>query len=112
MHIATEGPLGWSALAAATQLKLPVSTGFHTNFHSYSKHYGIGFLKKPIASGLAVVAYEYAAARQCLVNEESGLLAPFGDSRTFVGMAAGLMEDSARIARLRLYARAAAERHD
>jgi glycosyltransferase involved in cell wall biosynthesis len=267
VHIATEGPLGWSALAAATKLKLPVSTGFHTNFHSYSKHYGIGFLKKPIAaylrkfhnralatlvptegllhelecsgfqnlhvvsrgvdtnlfspsrrnpelrrawgvgehgvvamyvgrmapeknlalvvkaflamhernpqvqlvmvgdgperaslasrnptvvfagtrsgedlashyasadvflfpsltetfgnvtleamaSGLAVVAYEYAAARQCLVHDESGLLAPLGDSRAFVAMAAGLMKDSLRIARLRMRARAAAERID
>ncbi len=267
VHIATEGPLGWSALVAATKLKLPVSTGFHTNFHSYSKHYGVGFLKRPItaylrkfhnralatlvpteglrhelecrgfqnlhvvsrgvdtrlfspsrrnqelrrswgagehaivamyvgrmaaeknlplavraflamherspqaqlvmvgdgperaslasrnpnvifagtrsgedlatyyasadvflfpsltetfgnvtleamASGLAVVAYEYAAAQQCLVHEESGLLAPFGDSRAFVGMAAGLMEHSARMARLRLRARAAAERID
>jgi glycosyltransferase involved in cell wall biosynthesis len=267
VHIATEGPLGWSALVAATKLKLPVSTGFHTNFHSYSKHYGVGFLKKPItaylrkfhnralatlvpteglrhelechgfqnlhvvsrgvdtrlfspsrrsqelrrawgagqygivamyvgrmaaeknlplavkaflamrernpqaqlvmvgdgpertslasrnlnvifagtrsgedlathyasadvflfpsltetfgnvtleamASGLAVVAYEYAAAQQCLVHEESGLLAPFGDSRAFVGMAAGLMEGSARMARLRLRARSAAERID
>ena len=52
VHIATEGPLGWSALAAATKLKLPVSTGFHTNFHSYSKHYGVGFLKTPIAAYL------------------------------------------------------------
>lgn len=49
VHIATEGPLGWSALSAAVKLKLPVSTGFHTNFHSYSEHYGVGFLKKPIA---------------------------------------------------------------
>ena len=57
-----------------------------------------------MASGLAVVAYEYAAARQCLVHEESGLLAPFGDSRAFVGMAAGLIEDSTRMARLRLRA--------
>jgi glycosyltransferase involved in cell wall biosynthesis len=65
-----------------------------------------------MASGLAVVAYEYAAARQCLVHEESGLLVPFGDSSAFVGMAAGLMQDSARLARLRLYARAAAERND
>ena len=62
-----------------------------------------------MASGLAVVAYEYAAARQCMVHEESGLLAPFGDSRAFLGMAAGLMEDSSRIARLRLRARSAAE---
>jgi glycosyltransferase involved in cell wall biosynthesis len=267
VHIATEGPLGWSALVAATKLKLPVTTGFHTNFHSYSKHYRIGFLKEPItaylrkfhnralatlvpteslrrelelngfqnlhvvsrgvdtclfspsrrspelrrawgagehgivaiyvgrmapeknlplvvkaflamheqnpqvqlvmvgdgpgrtslasrnpnvvfagtrsgedlathyasadvflfpsqtetfgnvtleamASGLAVVAYEYAAAQQCLVHEESGLLAPFGDSRAFVGMAAGLMSDPLRVARLRMCARTAAERID
>ena len=62
-----------------------------------------------MASGLAVVAFEYAAARQCMVHEENGLLAPFGDSRAFLGMAAGLMEDSSRVARLRLHARSAAE---
>jgi glycosyltransferase involved in cell wall biosynthesis len=48
VHIVTEGPLGWSALAAAQKLKLPVTADFHTNFHSYSKHYGIGWLKAPI----------------------------------------------------------------
>lgn len=47
-HIATEGPLGWSAMAAARKLGIPVLAGFHTNFHSYSRHYGIGWLKKPI----------------------------------------------------------------
>ena len=40
VHIATEGPLGWSALHAARQLKLPISTDFRTNFHAYSSHYG------------------------------------------------------------------------
>ena len=63
-----------------------------------------------MASGLAVVAFEYAAARQCLVHEESGLLAAFGDSEAFVGMAAGLAKDSTRMVRLRGNARAAAER--
>ncbi len=48
VHIVTEGPLGWSALEAASKLRLPVTSGFHTNFHSYSQHYGIGWLKKPI----------------------------------------------------------------
>ncbi len=52
VHIATEGPLGWSALSAARKLNIPVSTDFHTNFHSYSQHYGIGLLKKPIAAYL------------------------------------------------------------
>lgn len=52
VHIATEGPLGWSALAAANKLKIPTSTDFHTNFHVYSKHYGFGWLRKPIISYL------------------------------------------------------------
>lgn len=52
VHVVTEGPLGWSALAAAAKLKLPVSTDFHTNFHSYSAHYGVGWLKTPITAYL------------------------------------------------------------
>jgi glycosyltransferase involved in cell wall biosynthesis len=52
VHIVTEGPLGWSALAAAKKLKIPVSSDFHTNFHTYSKHYGVGWLKRPIAAYL------------------------------------------------------------
>lgn len=44
IHIATEGPLGLSALAVARELALPVLSTFHTNFHSYSRHYGVGWL--------------------------------------------------------------------
>ena len=51
VHIATEGPLGWSALTAANKLRIPVVTDFHTNFHRYSGHYGLGFLRP------AIVAY-------------------------------------------------------
>lgn len=49
VHVATEGPLGWSACSAARKLNIPVSTDFHTNFHNYTQHYGIGLLRKPIA---------------------------------------------------------------
>lgn len=52
VHIATEGPLGWSALESARRLDLPVSTDFHTNFHSYSNHYGLGWFEKPIGAYL------------------------------------------------------------
>jgi glycosyltransferase involved in cell wall biosynthesis len=52
VHIATEGPLGWSALSAANQLGVPVVTDFHTNFHAYSRDYGIAWLKRPITSYL------------------------------------------------------------
>lgn len=52
VHIVTEGPLGWSALEVARKLKIPVSSDFRTNFHSYSQHYGIGWLKRPIVGYL------------------------------------------------------------
>lgn len=47
VHIATEGPLGYAALSAADKLGLPLASSFHTNFHSYSKHYGFSFLTRP-----------------------------------------------------------------
>lgn len=46
VHIATEGPLGISALCAARRLGLPVSSSFHTNFHQYGRHYGLGLLTR------------------------------------------------------------------
>ena len=52
VHIVTEGPLGWSALQAALKLKIPVCSDFRTNFHTYSLHYGIGWLKRPIVDYL------------------------------------------------------------
>ena len=52
VHIATEGPLGASALRAARMLGLPVSSGFHTNFHSYSRHYGLGLMSRLVAGYL------------------------------------------------------------
>lgn len=52
VHVATEGPLGWSAISAALKLKLPVTSDFHTNFDHYSRHYGIGWLGQPVAAYL------------------------------------------------------------
>lgn len=52
VHIATEGPLGWSALSAASYLRLPVSSDFRTNFHAYTLHYGLSWLHRPMAAYL------------------------------------------------------------
>jgi len=52
VHVATEGPLGWSALQAARHLRLPICSDFRTNFHAYSRHYGIGWLHRPIMAYL------------------------------------------------------------
>jgi len=45
VYVATEGPLGWSAVRTAQRLSIPVFSGFHTNFHSYSQHYHAGWLR-------------------------------------------------------------------
>lgn len=52
VHVVTEGPLGSSAVRAAKSLGLPVASDFHTNFQSYSKHYGFGLLSKMVAGYL------------------------------------------------------------
>ncbi len=52
VHIATEGPLGWSALQAAVQLRLPVVSDFRTNFHAYTQHYGLAWLRSPVMAYL------------------------------------------------------------
>jgi glycosyltransferase involved in cell wall biosynthesis len=52
VHVATEGPLGWSALRTARALQLPVCSDFRTNFHAYGRHYGLGLLHRPIMAYL------------------------------------------------------------
>lgn len=43
VHVATEGPLGFSSLRAARKLGIPVSSTFHTNFQDYCADYGAAF---------------------------------------------------------------------
>lgn len=45
IYVATEGPLGWSAVRAARRLGIPVVTGFHTRFDEYMRDYGAAFLQ-------------------------------------------------------------------
>ena len=52
VHVATEGPLGWSALSAARRLGIPVTSSFHTHFEQYSRHYGYAWLARPVAAYL------------------------------------------------------------
>lgn len=45
IYVATESPLGKSALKAANALGIPVASGFHTNFHQYMEQYRMGGLQ-------------------------------------------------------------------
>src|SRR5262245_44329270 len=42
VYVATEGPLGWSAVRTSRRLGIPVATGFHTRFDAYAGAYGLG----------------------------------------------------------------------
>lgn len=46
LYIATEGPLGLSALRAARRLGISAVSGFHTNFQQYTHNYGLGLLER------------------------------------------------------------------
>lgn len=76
VHIATEGPLGWSALQAAKVLKLPVTSDFRTNFQSYSKHYGVGWLRKPIVAYLR----KFHNATSCTMVPTQELMRTLGEN--------------------------------
>jgi len=52
IYAATEGPLGQSAIRAAEDLKIPIVSGFHTNFHEYMKHYKLPVLEKLVGGFL------------------------------------------------------------
>jgi glycosyltransferase involved in cell wall biosynthesis len=52
VHIASEWLLGHAALRAAQRLELPVTTSFHTNFHEYGAHYGLGWLGRAMLAHL------------------------------------------------------------
>jgi glycosyltransferase involved in cell wall biosynthesis len=44
LYVATEGPLGHSALRVAGSLGIPACTGFHTRFDEFVRYYGFGLL--------------------------------------------------------------------
>ncbi len=52
VHVATEGPLGATAITAARELGIPVTSSFHTNFHTYTRHYGFGLLRPAVLAWL------------------------------------------------------------
>jgi glycosyltransferase involved in cell wall biosynthesis len=53
VYVATEGPLGCAAVIAARRVGLRVVSGFHTNFHNYTRHYRLGPLRPVVGGWLA-----------------------------------------------------------
>ena len=55
VHVATEGPLGASAISTARRLGIPVTSSFHTNFDQYTRDYRLGWLHPIVAAWLRYV---------------------------------------------------------
>ena len=70
VYVATEGPLGWSAVRIARELGIPVVSGFHTNFHVYARHHRAGCLSPVVLRYL-----------RRFHNRTSGTLVPTADLR-------------------------------
>lgn len=48
IYVAIETPLGFSAVAAARKLGIPVVSGFHTNFREYLENYGSNWIGQQV----------------------------------------------------------------
>jgi glycosyltransferase involved in cell wall biosynthesis len=70
VYVATEGPLGWAAVRTAHSLAIPAFSGFHTNYHVYSRHYRLGWLQQ--------LAFRYLRAFH---NQTAGTFVPSADLR-------------------------------
>lgn len=68
-------------------------------FPSLSETYG-NVTVEAMASGIAVIAYDYAAAREHIRHAVNGLLAPLDDPAAFIRLVRGLAADRGRIAEL------------
>lgn len=75
-------------------------------FGSMTETYGNVTLEA-LASGLAVVAYDYGAAREYITSGTDGFLAPPGEERQFIGWARHLARHPEAQGRLRTNARRA-----
>jgi glycosyltransferase involved in cell wall biosynthesis len=69
-------------------------------------------LPEAMASGLAVVAYDYAAACQMVRQGDNGLLVPFGDTAAFSAAALRLAGQLGWVRAMGLRGRLAAQGHD
>jgi len=78
-------------------------------FPSLSETFG-NVTMEALASGLAVVAFDYAAAREHIIHEHNGLLAPCDDETAFRRHTLRLVRRAQEVQELRQRARLSAER--
>jgi glycosyltransferase involved in cell wall biosynthesis len=77
IYIATEGPLGWSALRVSRRLGIPAATGLHTRFDRYMGDYALPLLE-PVALRWMRRFHNHADATLVPTAELAGLLRDAG----------------------------------
>jgi glycosyltransferase involved in cell wall biosynthesis len=77
LYIATEGPLGLTALGASRRLGIAACTGFHTRFDDFARHYGLGFLT-PVVFAYLRRFHNRASATLVPTAELAGFLGEHG----------------------------------
>ena len=102
-----DGRVGLPLLPSLTQLIEATYPGTQLAITEYN-YGGVG----QVASGLAVVAYNYAAAAEYIRDGKNGLLAPFDKTQEFINLAVRLAANAPRRAALGAAARATAEKID
>jgi glycosyltransferase involved in cell wall biosynthesis len=73
LYVATETPLGIASIRAARQMRIPVVSGFHTNFHTYLENYHLPGLEKAAQKLLCYIH-----------NQTARTLTPSADSATML----------------------------
>ena len=109
VYVATESPMGASAVKAARTLEVPVVMGFHTNFHQYMKDYhfsrletaAVNYLRKlHNRAGMTVVPTD-PARRDASLRQSWGV---WRDEVVF-GVVGRLAREKNLVAALGLYTR-------
>ena len=75
IYVATESPLGKSALKSAKALGIPAVTGFHTNFHQYMERYGMPGMQSLAKSYLR----KFHGYAQCTLTPSHGMIEELKD---------------------------------
>lgn len=70
IYVATESPLGKSALKSAHALGIPAVSGFHTNFHQYMERYGMPGMQSLARSYLR----KFHQRAQCTLTPSPGMV--------------------------------------
>lgn len=79
LYVATETPLGIAAIWAANRARLPVVSGFHTNFHTYLNDYHLVGLQ-PVAEAVLRAVHNYTSRTLAPSRQTAQMLRDMGIS--------------------------------